>query len=107
MIPVIASAVMGLFAFGSYQLVHLAVKSNALSTMFAMMVAVIVYGVLLIKLGALSAAELKTMPGGTETSQGVQKASFNVKFLFNGKFHRNFLLNKNICLKKKRKQILS
>ena len=55
-IPVIASAVMGLFAFGSYQLVHLAVKSNALSTMFAMMVAVIVYGVLLIKLGALSAA---------------------------------------------------
>ena len=65
-IPVIASAVMGLFAFGSYQLVHLAVKSNALSTMFAMMVAVIVYGVLLIKLGALSAAELKTMPGGTK-----------------------------------------
>ena len=65
-IPVIASAVMGLFTFGSYQLVHLAVKSNALSTMFAMMVAVIVYGVLLIKLGALSAAELKTMPGGTK-----------------------------------------
>ena len=64
--PVIASAVMGLFAFGSYQLVHLAVKSNALSTMFAMMVAVIVYGVLLIKLGALSAAELKPMPGGTK-----------------------------------------
>ena len=64
--PLIASAVMGLFAFGSYQLVHLAVKSNALSTMFAMMVAVIVYGVLLIKLGALSAAELKTMPGGTK-----------------------------------------
>ena len=64
--PLIASAVMGLFTFGSYQLVHLAVKSNALSTMFAMMVAVIVYGVLLIKLGALSAAELKTMPGGTK-----------------------------------------
>ena len=72
-IPVIASAVMGLFTFGSYQLVHLAVKSNALSTMFAMMVAVIVYGVLLIKLGALSAAELKTMPGGTKLLRGFRK----------------------------------
>ena len=65
-IPVIASAVMGIFAFGSYQLAHLAVKSNAISTLFAMMIAVVVYGVLLIKLGALSAAELKTMPGGTK-----------------------------------------
>ena len=65
-IPVIASAVMGIFTFGSYQLAHLAVKSNAISTLFAMMIAVVVYGVLLIKLGALSAAELKTMPGGTK-----------------------------------------
>ena len=65
-IPVIASAVMGIFAFGSYQLAHLAVKSNAIPTLFAMMIAVVVYGVLLIKLGALSAAELKTMPGGTK-----------------------------------------
>ena len=65
-IPVIASAVMGIFAFGSYQLAHLAVKSNALSTLFAMMIAVVVYGVLLIKLGALDASELKTMPGGTK-----------------------------------------
>ena len=65
-IPVIASAVMGISAFGSYQLAHLAVKSNAISTLLAMMIAVIIYGVLLIKLGALSAAELKTMPGGTK-----------------------------------------
>ena len=57
---------MGISAFGSYQLAHLAVKSNAISTLLAMMIAVIIYGVLLIKLGALSAAELKTMPGGTK-----------------------------------------
>ena len=72
-IPVIASAVMGIFAFGSYQLAHLAVKSNAISTLLAMMIAVVVYGVLLIKLGALSAAELKTMPGGTKLLRAFRK----------------------------------
>ena len=63
-IPVIASAVFVKLLLR--QLAHLAVKSNAISTLFAMMIAVVVYGVLLIKLGALSAAELKTMPGGTK-----------------------------------------
>ena len=79
MIPVIASAVMGIFAFGSYQLAHLAVKSNAISTLFAMMIAVVVYGVLLIKLGALSAAELKDDAGRNEAPESVQKTASDVE----------------------------
>ena len=39
----------------------------------------VVYGVLLIKLGALSAAELKTMPGGTKLLRVFRKLSFNVR----------------------------
>ena len=65
LIPTAASAVMGAFAFGTYRLVHLAVKSNTLSTACAVLVAVAVYGVLLIKLGCLDEKELRGMPGGT------------------------------------------
>lgn len=65
LIPTIASAVMGAGAYLSYRLVHLAVKSNAVSTIVAILMAMVIYGILLIKLGGLNAKELKTMPGGT------------------------------------------
>lgn len=64
-LPTAASAVMGACAFGVYNLIHLAVKSNAVCTMGAIAAAIIVYGVLLIKLGCLGEDELHQMPGGT------------------------------------------
>jgi len=65
LIPTISAAVMGVCAFGSYQLFHMACKSNLLSTLLAIMIAVAVYGVLLIKLKCMNAEEMKQMPGGT------------------------------------------
>ena len=66
--PLIASAVMGLFAFGSYQLVHLAVKSNALSTMFCLGVSIILaaaaYFLVYILVDKTASERLSRMPGG-------------------------------------------
>ncbi len=64
-LPLLASAVMGACAFGVYNLIHLGVKSNAICTVGAIIAAISVYGVLLIKFGCLSESELYEMPGGT------------------------------------------
>lgn len=66
LLPTVASAFMGAGAFLVYRLIHMAVKSNALSTIAAILVAVVIYGVLLIKLKCLDEKELKSMPGGTK-----------------------------------------
>ena len=65
LIPTISAIVMGVCAFASYQLFYMASKSNLLCTLLAIMVAVAVYGVLLIKLKCMTAEEMKQMPGGT------------------------------------------
>lgn len=64
-IPTIASAVMGVCAFVSYKAVYGVIKSNAVSTLLAIGIAVAVYGILLIKLKCLTEDELYQMPGGT------------------------------------------
>ena len=66
LIPTIAAAVMGACTFGVYKLFYMAIKSNAISTMMAIIVAVAVYGILLIKLKCLTDEELRQMPGGTK-----------------------------------------
>ncbi len=65
LIPTIAAAIMGAAAFGVYELLFQLVKSNMISTIAAIFVAVLVYGVLLIKLKCLDEQELRQMPGGT------------------------------------------
>ena len=65
LIPTISAIVMGVCAFASYQLFYMASKSNLLCTLLAIMIAVAVYGVLLIKLKCMTAEEMKQMPGGT------------------------------------------
>ena len=65
-IPMIAAAIMGGCTFGVYQLIYLALKSNMIATLMAIMAAVPVYGVLLIKLGCLDEEELRQMPAGTK-----------------------------------------
>lgn len=64
-IPTVSSAVMGVCAFTAYKAVYAVIKSNALSTMISIGIAVLVYGVLLIKLKCLTEEELYQMPGGT------------------------------------------
>ena len=63
--PAAASAVMGGAAFGVYRAVFLFTKSNGISTILAVFAAILVYGLLLIKLGCLEPEELQRIPGGT------------------------------------------
>lgn len=61
--PVLATAAMGVSAWGSYKLAHL-VLGNTLSVLIAILVAVAVYGFLVVYLKLLSRSELKLMPKG-------------------------------------------
>ncbi len=65
LLPAAASAVMGAAAFGAYQLFYRVCGSNLISTVFSILLAILVYGVLLIKFGCLDQDELRRMPGGT------------------------------------------
>ena len=66
LLPAVAAAFMGAAAFGVYKLVILIVKSNLIGTILAVITAVAVYGILLIKLHCIDEEELYTMPGGTK-----------------------------------------
>jgi len=66
LLPAVASAFMGAAAFGVYKGVTLIIKSNLLGTIFAVLTAIAVYGVLLIKLRCVDEEELYSMPGGTK-----------------------------------------
>lgn len=76
LIPLVASGIMGGAAYGVYQLLY-RVLGNVLKgrletlacIMPAIFVAVLVYFVLLIKLGGVDAEELRGMPGGTRLTQ--------------------------------------
>lgn len=63
-IPLVASGIMGLAAYGVYNLCHL-VMGNALSCIIAILAAILVYGVLLLKLRGVTERELYSMPKGT------------------------------------------
>lgn len=65
LLPAAASAVMGAAAFGAYQLFYRVCGSNLISTVFSILLAILVYGVLLIKFGCLDQDALRRMPGGT------------------------------------------
>ena len=64
-IPAAAAAVMGIAAYLSYRGVTLVIHSNLLGTMVSVLIAIVVYGILLIRLHGIEASELKSMPGGT------------------------------------------
>ena len=72
LIPIVASGVMGVSAYGIYRLCSL-VLGNMVSTLFAILIAVLVYFVLLIKLRGVNAKEMRGMPGGTRLLQAARK----------------------------------
>lgn len=61
--PALATAIMGVAAWGAYHLARLAL-GNTLSVLIAIMVAVAVYAFLVVYLKLLSRSELKLMPKG-------------------------------------------
>ena len=72
--PTAASAIMGLAAYGVYKLFYFVSTSNMLSTLIAILAAMVVYGLLLIGTGCLTEDELYSMPGGTRLLMVLRKA---------------------------------
>ena len=72
LIPLISSGVMGLAAIGIYQVFHL-FAGNAISCILAVLAAMAVYGVLLVKLGGISEKELLGIPKGKLIVQILKK----------------------------------
>lgn len=63
LIPLLSSAVMGLAAYGVYRLFHL-FSGNAVSSIIAILVAVVVYVVCLVKLRGITKREIYNLPKG-------------------------------------------
>lgn len=63
-LPALAAAVMGVAAWGVYKLLYMLSSSNALSTVIAIVVAVAVYGVLLLLMKCVDEVELYDFPMG-------------------------------------------
>lgn len=72
--PTVASAVMGAAAWGVYQGVYLLVKSNAVSLFAAILIAVCVYFVVLLKIGGVGERELLSFPKGRLLVKVAKKA---------------------------------
>lgn len=65
-LPAVCAAIMGGAAYGVYQIVFRFSSNNPIGTLAAVLVAIAVYGVLLLKLRCVDEAELHRMPGGTK-----------------------------------------
>ncbi len=72
LVPAAASVIMGGAAFGIYRLCSM-VMGNALSTVASVLAAVLVYFVLLLKLGGVTERELGRMPGGSRILRVARK----------------------------------
>lgn len=72
-LPAVASAFMGAAAFFMYKGVHFVLHSNLIGIVFAVFIAVAVYGILLIKLHCVDEGELYSMPGGTKVIRLARK----------------------------------
>lgn len=64
LIPLVASAVMGVAVFGIYQLLMMTVKSNAAAVIISIVIGVIVYAAALLLMKGLTEEELKKFPKG-------------------------------------------
>lgn len=63
--PLLSSVIMGIVCYGAYWIIELMTKSKILSTGVAIVVAVFVYGIMIIKIKAITEEELSGIPKGT------------------------------------------
>ena len=68
----IASAIMGVITYAVHFGLHRLIGGRVIPTVLAIIVAVIVYGVLILKLGALSEKDIQALPMGTRILRGCQ-----------------------------------
>ena len=71
--PLIASLIMGAGAFGAYKLIFMATSSNAVSTLLAIIIAVIIYFAAVFMTGALTKEEVALIPKGDMIYRLAQK----------------------------------
>lgn len=71
--PTIASLIMGICAFASYKLIYMVVGSNTIATLSSVLIGVIVYGILILGLKAISKEEIERMPGGQKLAAILDK----------------------------------
>lgn len=71
--PCIAAAIMGICSFAAHKLFMVVLGSNSIATLLAIMTGVVVYGVLIFSLRAITLDEVETMPGGTKLSKIIRK----------------------------------
>ena len=72
-LPILAAAIMGAVSYGVYFLVHIVLKHNAAGVLAAVAVAVLVYGVLLLKFRCVDETELNSFPGGRKLAGFARK----------------------------------
>ena len=65
LMPLLASALMGACAWGTYTGLHMLVESNVVCLMPSLLLAVIVYAVTILKIGAIQREQLLAFPKGT------------------------------------------
>lgn len=63
-LPLIGSAIMGIATFIVYKMVVVAIRSNAIATIIAILVAMVVYFVVMLLLGGITREELNRVPHG-------------------------------------------
>lgn len=72
-LPAVASAIMGAAAYGAYAGLYALIKSNAVALICAVIVAVAVYGVLILKMGVLNRNDIVAMPKGKKLARLLEK----------------------------------
>ena len=70
--PVVASVIMAAAVFGAYRLAGL-ILGNALSTIFAVLVGVAVYGVVILAIKGITTEEIRMLPKGNKIAKIVEK----------------------------------
>ncbi|MFP4697606.1 MAG: polysaccharide biosynthesis C-terminal domain-containing protein [Eubacteriales bacterium] len=63
-LPLASAILMGIITYGSYNITYYLISSNPFSTLFSVLLAIIVYGIFIVKFKVLEKDELLTMPKG-------------------------------------------
>ncbi len=63
-LPLIASIIMGIFVYLGYQLMNIATHSNAISTLFAILVGIFTYFISIVKIHGITENEMRRFPKG-------------------------------------------
>lgn len=71
--PTVASLIMGVCAFAAYKLIYMVLESNTMATLIAILIGMVVYGVLILGLKAITKDEIERIPGGKKLAAVMDK----------------------------------